>query len=118
MTQTGARGSFVRPLDAHAPLHWAAVALAAVSGVIHVYLGVVEGIPPFVVAGVGFFVGIAVFLTRFWRRLFYPVAAVFAFVQIALWLAGGMRFFTLGVVDKVVQAAFVVVVLYLYRVGE
>ena len=118
MAGTETRGTAIRPTAAYGTLHWLAVALAAVTGAIHVYLGVVEGILPFTIAGVGFFVGIAVFLTRYWRRWFYLLAAVFTLVQIVLWIAGGTQFFTAGAIDKAVQAAFVAVVLYLYRVDE
>lgn len=107
----------VRPFDRYGRLEWVAVALAVLTGLIHVYLGVTRGVPPFTVAGVGFFLGVAVFLTRYWRRAFYLVAAVFAAVQVLLWVLGGMRFFQVGVVDKLVQVALVAVALALYRSG-
>jgi len=95
-------------------LHWLAVALALGTGLVHLYLGFVYGLAPFVLAGVGFLVGVVVFFTRYWRPWFYLVAALYAAVQVVLWLASGMRFFQLGFVDKVFQAALVLVVLYLY----
>lgn len=115
MAETETRTPLVRPFDTHATLHWVAVALAGVTGLIHLSLGLANGIAPFVVAGVGFLVGIAVFLSRYWRRWLYLVAAAFALVQVVLWLAAGMRFFAIGVVDKAVQVAFVAVTLYLWR---
>jgi hypothetical protein len=93
---------------------WLAVALAVATGVVHVYLGVVDDLLVFVLAGVGFFAGVAVFFTRYWRRWFYLVAAAYAGAQVALWLAFGMRNFELGVVDKTVQVALVAVALVLY----
>lgn len=95
-------------------LEWLAVALALATGGVHVYLGVVDDLFSFVLAGVGFFAGVAVYLTRYWRRWFYPVAAAYAGVQVVLWLAFGMRNFELGVVDKTVQVALVAVALALY----
>jgi len=97
---------------------WLAVLLAVVTALIHIYLGVTEGLTPFVLAGIGFLLGAVVFLTAYWRRWFYLVAALFAAVQIVLWIVAGMRFFQIGAADKVVQALFVVVVLYLYRAGR
>jgi hypothetical protein len=112
-----------RPLfeiDSRTTVHWVAVLLAAVTGAIHLLLGVrvmsfnaTMGVL-FVLAGLGFFGGIVVFLTRYWRRELYLVAAAFAGVQILAWLALG-RFNALGYADKAVQVVFVLLVVYLYR---
>lgn len=96
-----------------------AVVLAALTGAIHLWLALEEwGEPheavPFLLAGVGFFVGIGfVLFTERRRTLLYLLAAAFTAVQIPLWVFGGMDEFTVGVVDKVIQALLVVVLLYL-----
>ena len=116
-------GADARPLftlDSRTGVHWAAVVLAAVTGAIHLFLGVrVVNFAPamgylFVLAGLGFFGGIAVFLSRYWRRELYLVAAGYAVLQILAWLALG-QFNALGYVDKAVQVGFVALVIYLYR---
>lgn len=117
MSETAASREPVLAVDSRSGLEWVAAGLAVVTGVIHLSLGLTRGIPQFTAAGVGFLLGVAVFLTRYWRRPFYLVAALYAAVQVVLWVQGGMRLFEIAVVDKAVQVAFVAVVLYLYWRG-
>ena len=100
--------------------HWAAFGLAVLSGVLHLYVGVLAEpgfAPAFYLAGVGWLVGAAVFLTPYWRRWMYLVAGVYAVVQIGLWVASGFQFLEVGVVDKLAELALLVLVVVLYREG-
>jgi hypothetical protein len=96
------------------PLHWVGIALAAVSGVIHLWLGVSFfpqsiGIA-FLVAAAGFFVGIAAVLVDYRRRLMYGLGVPFTAGQIVIWyLVNGLKLEPVDVTDKVAQVALVVV---------
>lgn len=97
-----------------------AVLLAAITGGIHLWLALEEwGEPseavPFLLAGIGFFVGISLLLfTEKRRRLLYLLGAGFTAIQIPLWVVAGMHEFSIGVVDKAVQVLLVVVLLYAF----
>lgn len=114
MAQSTTRADGLLVIDSRSGLQWLAVVLALATAVVHIYLGATRGITPFLAVGVGFVAGVLVFLTRYWRRSFYLVAALFTVAQVVLWVTGGMRLFEIGVVDKVIQVALVVVVLVLY----
>jgi hypothetical protein len=106
-------------------LHWVGIVLAAITGVIHLVLGVSFLPSPFgvafVVAGVGFGVGIAAILLDYRRRLFYVLGVPFTLGQVVLWYqvnaadiaAGDVG--TVDIVDKVAQVALVLVLVVLYR---
>ncbi|WP_251341943.1 DUF7475 family protein [Haloplanus halophilus] len=102
-------------------LHWFGVALAAVTGLVHLYFGVLaidtlQGVS-FVLAGVAFFVAILLLLVGYRRRLLYLVGIPFTGVQILLYfylnwpnvLGPG------GIGDKVVQVTLIAVLVVLYR---
>jgi hypothetical protein len=104
-------------------LDYAGIGLAAVTGVIHLVLGVGSldspfGVP-FLLAGVGFFAGIAAVVRGYRRRLAYLLGIPFTLGQIVLYFALNWPdvFSPFGLFDKVVQAALVVVLVLLYR-GE
>ena len=96
--------------------HRALVGLAVVTGLIHLYLGPIA-FAGFYAAGAGWLLGAAVFLTTYWRRWMYLVAALYAVVQIGLWVASGFQFLQLGAVDKAVELAFIAIAVQLYREG-
>ena len=101
-------------------LHWAGVVLAAVTGVIHLVLGVRFIDSPlgwsFLVAGLGFLGGVAALLVDYRRRLLYLLGIPFTAGQIVIWyVVNAPDFGTLGIVDKVVQVLFIVVLVVLYR---
>jgi hypothetical protein len=101
-------------------LHWAGVVLAAVTGVLHLYLGVsfisTPLGPAFIVAGLGFLGGVAALLVDYRRRLLYLLGIPFTAGQIVIWyVVNAPDFGTLGIVDKVVQVLFIVVLVVLYR---
>lgn len=96
------------------------IILAAITETIHLWLaleewGSGEEALPFLLAGIGFFVGIGFILfTDRHKRLLYLLGAGFTAVEIPLWILGGMEEFTLGVADKLVQVLLIAVLLYLW----
>lgn len=101
--------------------HWAAVALAAITGVIHLALGVGSldepmGIP-FVLAGLGFLGGIVLFFLDFRRRLLYLVGILFTAAQFVLYFVINWPNVVSGsgLGDKAVQLALIVLLYLLYR---
>lgn len=93
---------------------WLAVLLGVVLAGIHLYLGVVENEPPFLVVAIGFLGGVFLFLTRYWQPILYLLAALFVLVLGTVWLLGGMEYRTLGLVTGAISTAFILVVAYLF----
>ena len=102
-------------------LHYLGIALAVVTGVIHLFLGVSFFPEPmgilFLLAGLGFLGGVVLFLLDYRRTLLYLVGAAFTAVQIVAYVPVNLDdlFSPIGVVDKVVQLVLVVVLVVLYR---
>jgi hypothetical protein len=114
------------------PVGYLAVVLAVVTGVIHLFLAPqVIGFSQtlgvlFALNGLGFLGGVVVYLTRYWRRELYLVAAGYALVTVlAFFFFGGFEGFVsafymqgelnvMAVVAKAVEALLVVVAGYLY----
>lgn len=95
--------------------HWFALLLVVITGVIHVYIGAVEGQIPVLFAGVGFLGAAGLFLLDFRRSLLYPVGILYTAIQFPLWyVAKAGEFTTIGYVDKVIQGVLIVVLAYLY----
>lgn len=103
-------------------IHWVAIGLAALSGLIHLLLAVIvpaAGLrASFLLAGLGFLGAIVLVLVNYRRRLIYLIGIPFVGVQIVLWyLVVGPTFATLealDAVDKVAQALLLVLLVYLY----
>lgn len=96
-------------------VHWAALALAAITGAIHLYLYTTEQWLPFLAAGAGFIGAIGVFfLLRNYRRYLYLIGIPYTVAQIGGYLLFPMGAIELSVIDKVVQIAFIVALGYLY----
>lgn len=105
--------------DSLTTAHWLAVLLAVATGVIHLYVGLVEGRPPVTIAGVGFFGAVGLFLVDVRRSLLYPVGILYTAVQLPLWyVANAGEFATIGYVDKAIQVSLVVVLVYLFWSGR
>jgi len=105
-------------------LHWVGVALAAITGVIHLVLGAgflanSLGNPiawAFLVAGVGFLAGIAGVLGGYRRRLLYLMGIPFTAGQVVIWYAiNAPDLSPLGIGDKIVQILLIAVLIVLYR---
>ncbi|SFL24179.1 hypothetical protein SAMN04487950_3000 [Halogranum rubrum] len=101
-------------------LHYVGIVLAAITGVIHLVLGV--GFLPsplavsFVLAGLGFFGGIALLLFNVRRRALYAVGIPFTLAQIAAYFViNPDPLSAFGLFDKLVQLALVGVLVVLYR---
>lgn len=114
-----------RRADELTRLHWVAVALAAVTGLVHLALGVGAlpaplGFASLLAAG-GFAAGIALLLAGIYRRVVLALGIPFTAAQILLWYLlneptslGDVS--PLAAVDKTVQPALIVVlVALLYR---
>lgn len=104
-------------------LHWLAVVLSLLSGVIHLGLGVMffpQGTAiAFVLAGIAFLVAVGLFLRNYRRRLLYAVGVPFVLVQIVLYYWINYRnqpaISPVEAVDKVAQLVLIVVLVVLYR---
>lgn len=103
-------------------VHWSAIALAGVSGLIHLVLAAIFPATvlrvSFLLAGLGFLGAIVLFLLDYRRRLLYLVGIPFTGVQIVLWYVvvqptpGTVN--VLDVIDKTAQVVLIVLLVYLY----
>lgn len=109
-----AQGATAVRTEALAWPHWLAVALVAITGVIHVYAGIAEGRAPVALAGVGFAGALVLFFLNYRRRLLYAVGIPYTAVQIPIWLAVKSEYTLVGYVDKAVQVVLILVLAYLY----
>lgn len=97
------------------PTHWVAILLVLLTGIIHVYAGLLEGRIPVSLAGIGYLVATGVFLANYRRSLLYLVGIAYTAVQFPLWYVGKAgEFTTLGYVDKTIQFALILLLAYLY----
>jgi len=107
--------------------HYAIVVLASVSGFIHVYLGFQAGLDSLysflmVAAGLGFAAGILMILKGFKNSKLYLTGVLFTSTQIVLWLNWSRPDLSLIIrgepfihaLDKFVQSALIIILLYLY----
>lgn len=94
--------------------HWLGAVLAAVTGVIHVFLYVNEGFVPFLFAGVVFLAAVVALLLNLYRRLLYVLGVPFTAGQIGIWAAQGMPNMEIALVDKPVQAVLILLLVYLF----
>jgi hypothetical protein len=109
--------------DSMTTLHWIGVALAAVSGIVHLVLGIrflpgAFGIS-FLVATAGFAAGIAAVLLDYRRRSFYLLGIPFTAGQIVIFawtvVQGINELGPIAIVDKVAQIALIVVLVLLLQ---
>ncbi|MFB6106314.1 MAG: hypothetical protein ABEJ70_05005 [Halobacteriaceae archaeon] len=120
--RTSASASERRPLisSPDSGLAYVAIVAALVSAVIHLSLAPrVMGFNQttgtlFYLNGVGWLGGVVLYLSRYWRRPLYLVAAAYALVTIVAFLAMSGRPNALSVVAKVAEAVVVLVTGYLY----
>ena len=98
-------------------LQWIAIALVAITGVLHVYAGVVEGRAPVALAGVGYAGALVLFFLDYRRRLLYLVGIPYTAVQIPIWLVVKSEYGVVDYVDKAAQVVLILVLVYLYLQG-
>jgi hypothetical protein len=116
-------------------LAWGGIALAAVTGVLHLFLGV-SGLAgtvigtglavAFLLAGLGFFGAIALVVLDVRRRQVYALGVPYTAVQVLLWYVlnfdsvGDMlaNAGPIGYVDKIAQVLLLLVLVALYRRGD
>lgn len=122
---------FHRPSN---PVGYLAILLAFITGLIHlvattraIEMSVVLAVL-FVLNGLGFLGGAALYFTRFWRRSLFLVAAVYSLVTIlalfpfrgwgieAFYMDGAIN--PIVVITKVAEAFLVVTSLYLYSMTD
>ena len=96
------------------PLQWLAVALVVITGVLHVYAGIVEGRVPVALAGVGYAGALVLFLLDYRRRLLYLIGIPYTAVQIPMWLVVKSEYGVVDYVDKTIQVVLILVLVYLY----
>lgn len=94
--------------------HWLGALLAATTGGIHIYLYVNQGFPGFLFAGVVFLGAVVALLFNVYRRLLYVLGIPFTAGQIVLWVAQGMPDMAVAIVDKSIQAALIVLLVFLF----
>jgi hypothetical protein len=105
----------IRPaLGSMGTKHWGAVALAAITGGVHLYLYWTQSFIPFLLAGLGFLTLAGLMGTTFDHRLLSLGGIPFTLMQIAAWIRLGMPDFLLGVADKTVQVALIGLLASLY----
>ena len=101
-------------------LQYLGIGLAALTGLIHLALGVRFLPSPlaisFVLAGLGFFGGIALFWLDYRRRLLYLVGVAFTAVQVGAYFVLNWPDVVspLGLADKAIQVALIGVLVVLY----
>jgi hypothetical protein len=96
-------------------IHWLALSLVAVTGVIHVYLFTTESWLPFLMAGLGFLGALGLFfVVESYRRVLYVGIALFTIGQIVGYLLLPIGPVWLAALDKAVQVALVVALAYLF----
>lgn len=109
--------------DSLTALHWVAIALAIVSGIIHLVLGVMffpGGLPvAFLLAGLGFFGGVVLFLRNYRRQELYLVGIGFTALQVVLYLLINQRsdpaISPVEGIDKAAQLVLIVLLVVLYQ---
>lgn len=95
------------------PVHYAAMGLAMITGVIHLYLYYSQEFLPFLFAGVVFLAATIGVLLNVYRRALYAISIPFTSGQIAIWYMQGMPDMQIAVFDKPVQALLIVLLGYL-----
>lgn len=98
--------------------HWAAAALAAITGTIHLYLYLEQGFLPFLFAGVVFYAAILGLVLNVYRRVLYALGVPFVVGQIAIWAYMGMPDMAIATIDKPVQVALIILLVYLFRTEQ
>lgn len=114
VTRTPARTGIIHTED-FTWAHWSAMTLAAVTGIVHLYLYVSQEYLPFLAAGLGFVGAIAlILLAGSYRKWIYLGLIPFTLGQMGAWVMQGMPDFYLGVFDKTVQVLLIALLVVLF----
>lgn len=112
----------VQGLRSLTPFHWAGIVLAAITGAIHVWLGVSDGKLPLLAAGLGFAIGIIGVALDVRREELVRAGITFTAIQVVLYALlhaflspRAPHFAPIGLVDKAVQIGLVGALLVLHR---
>lgn len=88
--------------------------LIVITGVLHVYAGIVEGRIPVALAGVGYAGALVLFFLGYRRRLLYLIGIPYTAVQFPLWIVAKSEYGMIDYVGKAVQVVLILVLIYLY----
>lgn len=94
--------------------HWLAVGLAAALGTLNVALGLAVAETEFLVVGIGFYLGVMLFSSSYWKPILYVGAALYTLALGVLWVLGGMQYPLAGALAGLLGVAFVGVALVLF----
>ena len=108
------RSGFGYHAETMTPIHWVTFGLAAITGMIHMYLWYQQGNPAFLMAGAVFFGAVIAGLLNVYRRALYAIGIPFTAGQIAIWALMGMPDMSIAIVDKPIQVALIVLLAYLF----
>jgi hypothetical protein len=89
------------------------VASGLLSAGIHFAIAATSGNNAFAALGLGILLGFVAFFTDLWGAVLYLVGAVYVGVTTVVWLLAGRPQPVLGGLDKAVQAALIVSLVYL-----
>lgn len=105
-------------------MHWSAIGLAAVTGLVHLYLYFTQGFFLFLLAGLGFFgaIGLIMILPAY-RKWLYAAGVPYTLAQIVGWYtierpASFGDISGIALLDKAVQVVFIVLLIQLFRTAE
>lgn len=96
-------------------IHLVGALLALFTAAVHLYLFFNHGTAIMLLAGLGFLGGVVLLFAGIAQQYLYTTGIVYTLAQIILWVNDGMPHLTsFGLLDKVAQAALIVVLGYLY----
>jgi len=95
-------------------LHWTGVVLSAAIAGMNLYVGYIRSNPAFVLVGLSFLFGVALFASRYWQPVLYLLGVLHVGVLGVLWTLEGFQNFELGVLTGVLSAGLATVALYLF----
>lgn len=104
--------------DSLTSLQMAVVGLAAVAGVIHLYLSLSEAGLALLLGGLGFLAGAGLVLLDVRRRLLYVLGVPYALLFLVGWIADGMPYGWIGLVAAAAEVLLVVALAYVLTGGR
>ncbi|UHQ99258.1 hypothetical protein HYG81_25825 (plasmid) [Natrinema zhouii] len=100
------------------PLYLIGLLLAAITGVVHLWLGIEKGSPALFIAGIGFAIGIIAVVVDIRRQTIVRLGIPFTAVQAVYYLATHFDQITwVSATDKLVQVGLIAVLIVIDRRG-